>query len=517
MPQIRAKMPDGSTHLFASMEEAQAAANAMRRGERPALPAPPPGKNLLERLWEPVAGGLQKVARGVRSLPNVSPNPILGGAEWLGREMIAGTLEDLSQPVKNLPTIAATIATLPFGGSGGTAMRLAKAARDAVAAAREVDARGGTAMRLAKAAGGAALGTAGREGYRAATGQPVDAMAFGTEPLFHAAVESLGGIPRAAQRGAVNLQARALRPLVDFNDIVARRSEQDELFRVLTGRGGKKVPLDALRDLAAQTLEPGMGRLGSKQAAEQVSSRVSALRKAKEAAMARVAGEQIVPKQAQRGLSRVAESLESSARQKPDIEELKKTTSEFFDRKVMVRDEFGNPVLGPRGVPEFAEISGFNYTVPQVDGMIQDLGKRLSKAKAFGTESGITQEAWKSIRQDLKDALASLAPEIPALNLKMSRLMPAEMAYATAADPAGVAVGLGELGFAGGNLASAAVATSRRPQVLSALARVIHVGSKIPATLRPEWLSNLMRVGYSVTMQPMASHESTLPPPPPVR
>jgi hypothetical protein len=144
MPQVRAKLPDGSTQTFATMAEAVAAADRMKSGPASAS-APKPQGNIVQR-------GLEWLGDTISNAPDVPgmgalPNALKRGGQALGGQFIG---ETLAHPIDNAPELMAMAAT---GGVGGALAKTGmSAARPLVSAL----------MRTASAGAGGTAGAAMR-------------------------------------------------------------------------------------------------------------------------------------------------------------------------------------------------------------------------------------------------------------------------------------------------------------------------------------------------------------------
>lgn len=484
-------VPDGTTpeeeFQLVQMEDA-----------RPDTPKPP----THDGIGGYVSQKLEALAKGVRGVaapdtPSAQQHPLarVGAAVTKNlAEIPAGLLDMLAHPVDNAPMLGATIATLPLGPTAGI-LRGA-----------------GTALM------GNLAGQGVRSGYKAATGGgmptaagiPRGIMEAGRDTLTEAAAR----VFPALRRAAVKDESRALAAYVQPDDLLTRRTAQGELIPTLPGPGNTRTVTPALEDLAEQSLRevPGVRAMGRKATAFDMDKLLSQLRTSKTQALEAVASHEIPEARGKQSVAVLMErAAESGSAPRTQLKTLRKTTNDFFDRPTLERDEVGNLTMGADGLPlpvviDAARNTG-TFSPQQLDKMVQELGHDIAEAGAFGKNVPSAKiNAWKGIRADLRDALVDLAPAVEALNLQMSRTKPLAGAFGAASYPSGPKVGMGELGAFSGNRLSAGVAASRRPNILSALARVENAVGRLPGPLQPRELTTLMRVLQQAYMPTETSH-----------
>jgi hypothetical protein len=443
---------------------------------------------------------LESAARGIRNLPVPEANPTNLNAR-MGRAVLegakafpAGLLDMAAHPIENAPMIGATLATLPLGPGAGVLRGMGRALAGNLA---------GQGVRSgAKAASG--------EGYPTAAGVPRGILEAGRDVI----TEGVARVFPMLRRAAVKDESRALAAYVDPKDLLTRRTAQGELLPTLPGPGDTRTVTPALEDLAVQSLDevPGIRAMGRKGTASNLEALLSSMRARKTGALDTVASHEIPER---RGKQRLAEQMATVAQRgsspRVQLQTIRKTANNFFDRPVLERNAEGALELGADGLPLPVTIdrarNSATFSPQRVDEMVQSLGRDIAEAGAFGKSVPSEKvEALKAIRLDLRDALREIAPELESLDLGMSRLKPLAGAFGAASYPSGPKVGMGELGAFSGNRLSAGVAASRRPNILSAFARLENAASKLPGDLQPKGLTALLRLIEQTYMPTEASH-----------
>lgn len=410
------------------------------------------------------------------------------------KEIPAGLLDMAAHPIKNAPMLGATLATLRLGPSAGIARAMLRSAAGNIA--------GQGVKSIAKAATGG--------GEPSWEDVPKNLLELGRD----VSTEGFARLFPMLRRAAVRDEMRALAQYIDPKELLTRQTAGGNLIPTFSGPGGNRTVTPALEDLAAQSLAtiPGIRAMGRKETASGLDALMETLRKQKTSALEAVASHEIPES---RGKQKLQALMEETAQRgkapRAQMNIIRKTANEFFDRPSLERNAGGELKLGRDGLPIPVTIDRAKnsavFSPQQIDSMVQQLGTDIAEAGAFGKNvPAVKIQAYKAIRSDLRDALLELAPEIEQLNLTMSRTKPLAGAFGAATWPGGPKVGMGELGAFSGNRLSAGVAASRRPNILSALARIENAASKLPGNLQPSGLTALMRTLQQAYVPTEASH-----------